>query len=277
MRASGRMRSRRTKANAVWITPDSPGLINRYRIHQARTAQHRMKISIVTLFPEMFDGPFTASIVGRAMKAGRAEIDFVQIRDFAPDDRGTVDAPPYGGGAGMVLQAGPLVGAVDSVAGASSGSSKPHVILMSAQGRPLTHRRAFEISRMEAITLVCGHYEGVDERFIELRVDEEISIGDFVMTGGEIPAMALTDAVVRLIPGVLGDDDSSEHDSFAPGAEALLEGPVYTRPANFEGHKVPDVLLSGDHAKVEAWRRRQALLRTEERRPDLLRDWPSEG
>ncbi|MCI0880864.1 MAG: tRNA (guanosine(37)-N1)-methyltransferase TrmD [Chloroflexi bacterium] len=235
-----------------------------------------MKISIVTLFPEMFGGPLTTSIVGRAVKSGRVEIEFVQIRDFALDDRGTVDAPPFGGGAGMVLQAGPLVSAVDSVANASSGSSKPRVILMSAQGRPLTHRRAAEISQMEAITLVCGHYEGVDERFIELRVDEEISIGDFVMTGGEIPAMALTDAVVRLIPGVLGDAGSSEHDSFARGTESLLEGPVYTRPARFQGLNVPEVLLSGDHAKVEAWRRRQALRRTEERRPDLLRGWPPE-
>ncbi len=233
-----------------------------------------MKISIVTLFPEMFGGPLTTSIVGRAVKSGRVEIEFVQIRDFALDDRGTVDAPPFGGGPGMVLQAGPLVSAVDSVANASSGSSKPHVILMSAQGRPLTHRRAAEISQMEAITLVCGHYEGVDERFIELRVDEEISIGDFVMTGGEIPAMAVTDAVVRLIPGVLGDAGSSEHDSFARGTESLLEGPVYTRPARFQGLNVPEVLLSGDHAKVEAWRRRQALRRTEERRPDLLRGWP---
>ena len=235
-----------------------------------------MKISIVTLFPEMFGGPLTTSIVGRAVKSGRIEIEFIQIRDFALDDRGTVDAPPFGGGAGMVLQAGPLVSAVDSVANASSGSSKPHVILMSAQGRPLTHRRAAEISQMEAITLVCGHYEGVDERFIELRVDEEISIGDFVMTGGEIPAMALTDAVVRLIPGVLGDAGSSEHDSFARGTESLLEGPVYTRPARFQGLNVPEVLLSGDHANVEAWRRRQALRRTEERRPDLLRGWPPE-
>ncbi len=235
-----------------------------------------MKISIVTLFPEMFDGPLSTSIVGRAVKSGRVEIEFVQIRDFALDDRGTVDAPQFGGGAGMVLQAGPLVSAVDSVANASSGSSKPHVILMSAQGRPLTHRRAAEISQMEAITLVCGHYEGVDERFIELRVDEEISIGDFVMTGGEIPAMALTDAVVRLIRGVLGDAGSSEHDSFARGTESLLEGPVYTRPARFQGLNVPEVLLSGDHAKVEAWRRRQALRRTEERRPDLLRGWPPE-
>jgi len=236
-----------------------------------------MKISIITLFPEMFEAPLGTSIVGRAVKSGRVEFEFVQLRDFAPDDRGTVDAPPFGGGAGMVLQAGPLVSAVDSVAKASPGSQKPHVILMSAQGSPLTHRRALEISQMEAITLVCGHYEGVDERFVELRVDEEISIGDFVMTGGEIPALALTDAVVRLIPGVLGDDGSSEHDSFAPGTESLLEGPVYTRPAEFQGLAVPEVLLSGDHAKVGAWRRRQSLRRTEERRPDLLKGWPPEG
>lgn len=235
-----------------------------------------MKISIITLFPEMFDGPLGTSIVGRAVKSGHVEIEFVQIRDFATDERGTVDAPPFGGGAGMVLQVGPLVSAVDSVASTTPGPSKPHVILMSAQGKPLTHRRARELSRVEAITVVCGHYEGVDERFIELRVDEEISIGDFIMTGGEIPAMALTDAVVRLIPGVLGDDDSSKHDSFAPGSDSLLEGPVYTRPAKFEGLNVPEVLLSGDHAKVEAWRRRQALRRTEERRPDLLRGWPPE-
>lgn len=235
-----------------------------------------MKISIITLFPEMFDGPLGTSIVGRAVKSGHVEIEFVQIRDFATNERGTVDAPPFGGGAGMVLQVGPLVSAVDSVASTTPGPSKPHVILMSAQGKPLTHRRARELSRVEAITVVCGHYEGVDERFIELRVDEEISIGDFIMTGGEIPAMALTDAVVRLIPGVLGDDDSSKHDSFAPGSDSLLEGPVYTRPAKFEGLNVPEVLLSGDHAKVEAWRRRQALRRTEERRPDLLRGWPPE-
>ena len=233
-----------------------------------------MNISIVTLFPEMFEGPLGTSIVGRAVASGRVKIDLVQLRDFALDERGTVDAPPFGGGAGMVLQAGPLVSAVDSVAASEPGAPIPHVILMSAQGSPLTHRRAAELSRMDAITLVCGHYEGVDERFIEMRVDEEISIGDFVMTGGEIPAMALTDAIVRLIPGVLGDDGSSIHDSFAPGTDSLLEGPVYTRPSEFEGLKVPEVLLGGDHAKVEAWRRKQSLERTEERRPDLLRDWP---
>jgi tRNA (guanine37-N1)-methyltransferase len=234
-----------------------------------------MKISIITLFPEMFDGPLGTSIIGRAVESRQIEIKLVQLRDFAPDERGTVDQPPFGGGAGMVLQAGPLMQAVDSVAEKSNAAKKPHVVLMSAQGVPLTHRRAQELSSMPEITIVCGHYEGVDERFIDLGVDEEISIGDFVMTGGEIPAMALTDAMARLIPGVLGDDDSSKHDSFASGSDSLLEGPVYTRPAKFQGIQVPEVLLSGDHVKIEAWRRSQALRRTEERRPDLLNDWPS--
>ena len=236
-----------------------------------------MKISIVTLFPEMFDGPLGTSIIGRAVENGKVDLNIVQVRDFARDQRGTVDEPPFGGGAGMVLQAGPLVDAVDSIAAQSVelGLPKPHVVLMSAQGAQLAHRRVQELSELDAITIVCGHYEGVDERFIELRVDEEISIGDFVLTGGEIPAMAVTDAIARLIPGVLGDDDSSKHDSFAPGSDSLLEGPVYTRPAKFEGLEVPEILLSGDHAKVEAWRRTQALRRTEERRPDLLNDWPT--
>ena len=235
-----------------------------------------MKISIVTLFPEMFEGPLGMSIIGRAVENGKVDLNIVQLRDFAGDERGTVDEPPFGGGAGMVLQAGPLVDAVDSIAEQSlqAGLGKPQVILMSAQGAPLLHRRVQELSELDAITIVCGHYEGVDERFIELRVDNEISIGDFVVTGGEIPAMAVTDAIVRLIPGVLGDDDSSKHDSFAPGSDSLLEGPVYTRPATFQGREVPKILLTGNHAKIETWRRTQALRRTEERRPDLLNDWP---
>ena len=233
-----------------------------------------MRISIVTLFPEMFDGVLQTSMVGRAVCSELVDINLVQLRDFAPDSRGTVDAPPFGGGAGMVLQAGPLLKAVDSVSNNSSWNGKSHVILMSAQGMPLTHRRVVEFSMKEAITIVCGHYEGVDERFIELRVDDEISIGDFVMTGGEIPAMALTDSIVRLIPGVLGDDNSSRGDSFASGSDFILEGPSYTRPAEIEGLAVPDVLLSGDHKKIETWRRKNALQRTEDRRPDLLMGWP---
>ena len=222
----------------------------------------------------MFEGPLGSSIVGRARQNDQVDIELIQLRDFAKDERGTVDEPPFGGGAGMVLKAQPLVDAVDSVTAQAEGGSKPHTILMSAQGAPFTHRRAQELSEMGDLVLVCGHYEGVDERFIELRVDEEISMGDFVMTGGEIPAMALTDAVTRLIPGVLGDDESAKHDSFAPGSDSLLEGPVYTRPKTFMDLSVPDVLLSGDHAKIETWRRTQALKRTEDRRPDLLDDWP---
>lgn len=235
-----------------------------------------MKISIITLFPEMFDGPFGTSIIGRAVESGLVDIELVQLRDFADDDRGTVDSPPFGGGAGMVIQAKPLVTAVDTITKSPTTPAAPHVILMSAQGNRLTHQRAAELSLLPELIVVCGHYEGVDERFIELRVDEEISIGDFVMTGGEIPAMALTDAITRLIPGVLGDDESSKHDSFAPDAGALLEGPVYTRPAEFMGLGVPEVLLSGDHARVESWRRKQALQRTEDRRADLLHGWPTQ-
>ena len=233
-----------------------------------------MKISIITLFTEMFEGPFQTSIVGRAIKSELLEIDLVQLREFATDERRTVDEAPFGGGPGMVLKPEPLFDAVDSIVGDSTARNKPHVILMSAQGVPLTHRHAQQLSQKDEIVLVCGHYEGVDERFIQLCVDEEISIGDFVMTGGEIPAMALADAVVRLIPGVLGGEDSAKYDSFTSGSGALLEGPVYTRPSNYRGMKVPEVLLSGDHSKINAWKRRQALRRTETRRPDLLKDWP---
>ena len=233
-----------------------------------------MKISIITLFPEMFTGPFSESIVGRAIGSGRIEIDLIQLRDFAKDARGKVDEPPFGGGAGMVLMAEPLVEAVDSVTDRELSDKKPHVILMSPQGTPLTHRRAVELSRVESLIVVCGHYEGVDERFIDLRVDEQISIGDFVMTGGEIPAMALTDALTRLIPGVLGRGESAAYDSFSGGLDNLLEGPIYTRPKEFMDLFVPEVLLSGDHARIKAWRRAEALKRTEDRRPDLLRKWP---
>ena len=180
----------------------------------------------------------------------------------------------------MVLKPEPLfLGVEDVKSRIAEGSGHQRaeeapVVFLSPQGEVLTQEIIRGLSLHRNLILICGHYEGVDERFIELRVDEEISIGDFVMTGGEIPAMALTDAVVRLLPGVLGDDDSSKRDSFAPGSDSLFEGPVYTRPSTFEGLDVPEVLLSGDHARVDAWRRRQALQRTEERRPDLLKDWP---
>ncbi|MGA0274922.1 MAG: tRNA (guanosine(37)-N1)-methyltransferase TrmD [Dehalococcoidia bacterium] len=235
-----------------------------------------MKISIITLFPEMFEGPFQHSIVGRAQTSNLVEIELVQLREFSTDKRGRVDDTPYGGGPGMVLQAPPLAAAVDSVAENSEAESKPHVVLMSAQGEKVTHRTLELLSSHESVVIVCGHYEGVDQRFIETRVDEELSIGDFVMTGGEIPAMALTDGMVRLIPGVLGDDQSAVTDSHSPELGGLLEGPVYTRPLDFEGLPVPDVLLKGDHAKIESWRKTQSIKKTEQLRPDLLDGWPEQ-
>ncbi len=230
-----------------------------------------LQIDIVTLFPEMFGGPFSTSIVGRAVKSELVEIKLHQLRDYANDRHNTADDEPFGGGPGMVLKAEPLLAAVRSV---KSKSPETRVVLMSPQGQILTHGKVKEFSELSAITLVCGHYEGVDQRFIDSEVDEEISIGDYVLTGGELPAMVLVDAVTRLIPGVLGDEQSAYMDSFAGGLDGLLQGPVYTRPKEVEGRKVPDVLLSGDHTKTEQWRRQQAVRRTQERRPDLLEDWP---
>ena len=235
-----------------------------------------MKISIITLFPEMFEGPFQHSIVGRARNSNLVEIELVQLREFSTDKRGRVDDTPYGGGPGMVMQAPPLAAAVDSIWEKSKSESKPHVVLMSAQGEKVTHLALERLSGHESVVIVCGHYEGVDQRFIETRVDEELSIGDFVMTGGEIPAMALTDGMVRLIPGVLGDDQSAVTDSHSPELGGLLEGPVYTRPLDFEGLSVPDVLLTGEHAKIESWRKTQSIKKTEQRRPDLLDGWPEQ-
>jgi len=236
-----------------------------------------MKISIITLFPEMFAGPFQHSIVGRAQSAGLIEIELVQLRDFSKDKRGRVDDTPYGGGPGMVLQAPPLAAAVDSISEKSKSEVKPHVVLMSAQGEKVTHHALERLAGYESVIVVCGHYEGVDQRFIDTRVDEELSIGDFVMTGGEIPAMALTDGMVRLIPNVLGDDQSAVTDSHSPELGGLLEGPVYTRPLEFESLPVPDVLLTGDHAKIESWRKTQSIKKTEQQRPDLLDGWPEQS
>ncbi len=233
-----------------------------------------MRIHIVTLFPEMFDGPFKTSIIGRAIEKGLVDISLRQLRDFTHDRHRTVDDEPYGGGPGMVMMAPPLFEAVEAIEKEDAAGARPHVILMSPQGKTLTQARAFDLSKKESLTLVCGHYEGVDERFIENAVDEEISIGDYVLTGGELPAMVLVDAVVRLLPGVLGDAGSVDRDTFGPGNEGLLQGPVYTRPAEYRGHTIPPVLLSGDHARVTEWRRKAALERTRERRPDLLMDWP---
>ena len=232
-----------------------------------------LTFNIVTLFPEMFDGPFSASIIGRAVENGIVSIEIVQLRDYATDKHRTVDDTPFGGGPGMVLKPGPLFRAVDDIE--NRNGDRPHTVLLSPQGATLTHSRVAELSEMTSITLVCGHYEGVDQRFIDEKVDEEISIGDYVLTGGELPAMVLVDAITRLLPGVLGDSESAQSDSFAPGLDGLLQGPVYTRPSEYEGLKVPHVLLSGNHAAIEKWRREQAVELTNERRPDLLEDWPT--
>ncbi len=232
-----------------------------------------MRIRILTLFPEVFDGPLSASIIGRAVESGLLEVSTHQLRDFAHDRHRTVDDTPYGGGPGMVMKSEPLAEGIEflkSEAERSDDGAVPRVVLLSPQGRLLNNDIAQEFALEKSILLVCGHYEGVDERLIDQLADDEISIGDYVLTGGEIPAMVLIDAVARFVPGVLGDPDSAARDSFSPGARGLLQGPVYTRPAEFRGASVPEVLLSGDHRRIKEWRSAQALRRTRERRPDLL-------
>jgi tRNA (guanine37-N1)-methyltransferase len=222
-----------------------------------------LKIDVLTLFPGMFAGPFDESIVKRARESGALELGLVDIRKFATDRHRTTDDTAYGGGPGMVMKPEPLFAAVESVRSAAS-----RVILLSPQGRLFKQAIALELSELSHLILLCGHYEGVDERVREHLIDEEISIGDYVLTGGELAAMVLVDAVTRLLPGVLGSDESLLEESHSSG---LLEYPQYTRPAEFRGWTVPDVLLSGNHAEIARWRRRQALERTLERRPDLVR------
>ena len=220
-----------------------------------------MRIDVLTLFPELFPGPLGGSIVGRAVKQDLVEINAVDIRSFAKDARGTVDEKPYGGGPGMLMVPDVLVRAIESVRSAEST-----VILTSPRGEVMNQRLAAELAKEEHIVLVAGHYEGVDQRVIDLAIDREISIGDFVLSSGNIAAMAIADAVIRLLPGVLGDDGSTVEESHSMG---LLEYPQYTRPPEFRGLKVPDVLLSGDHGKVAEFRKREAERITRERRPDL--------
>ncbi len=224
-----------------------------------------MKIDILTLFPEIYPGPLGVSIVGRAVKRGLAEIRAVNLRDFAHDRRGTVDDRPYGGGPGMLMN-------VEVLAEAITALRRPEsvVVLTSPRGRKFDQAAARELSGKAHIVLVCGHYEGVDQRLIDSMIDREYSLGDFVMTSGNPAAIAMTDAIVRLLPGALGDDESSEDESFSEG---LLEYPQYTRPPEFEGMTVPEVLLNGDHARIAAWRRREAERLTRERRPDLWKEY----
>jgi tRNA (guanine37-N1)-methyltransferase len=221
-----------------------------------------LRIDVLTIFPGLFPGPLAESITGRALAAGLAELDAVDIRAFATDRHRSVDDYPYGGGPGMVMMPGPLVAAVESVRRPGS-----RVILLSPAGRLFNQATARELAVEEHLVLVCGRYEGVDERVRLVTGAEELSIGDYVLTNGELAAMVVIDAVVRLVPGVLGSAESWADESHAAG---LLEYPQYTRPAEFRGLRVPEVLLSGHHGQVSAWRRRQALERTRDRRPELL-------
>ena len=223
-----------------------------------------MRIDIMTLFPAMCETVMSESIIGRARKAGKVEIVCTDIRDFAGNKHNKVDDMPYGGGMGMVMAAQPIYDCYKSLYG--EGEPKPHLIYMSPKGRTFDQKRARELSELDRIVLLCGHYEGVDERVIEEIVDEELSIGDFVLTGGELPALAVADAVCRMLPGVLSDELCFEEESHFSG---LLEYPQYTRPAEWHGKEVPEVLLSGNHAKIDEWRRMQSLIITAERRPDL--------
>ncbi|WP_147802340.1 tRNA (guanosine(37)-N1)-methyltransferase TrmD [Alkalicoccus halolimnae] len=226
-----------------------------------------MKINILTLFPEMFQGLFSHSILHQAQQKGIVEYNVVDFRKYSKDKHGRVDDYPYGGGGGMVLTPQPLFDAVEGLR--EQSQTEARVILLCPQGERYTQKKAEEFAEEENIILLCGHYEGYDERIREFLVTDEISIGDYVLTGGEIGAMTIADSVTRLLPGALGNETSAVTDSFSTG---LLEYPHYTRPADFRGWKVPDILLSGHHAKINAWRREQALRRTWERRPDLIEE-----
>jgi len=220
-----------------------------------------LRIDVLTLFPKMFESPFAESIVARARTAGQLDLAVHDLREWATDRHRVVDDAPYGGGAGMVLKPEPLTRAIRETKGNAG-----YVVLMTAQGRLFDQAAAHRLARVPHLVLVCGHYEGVDERVIERDVDEELSIGDFVLTGGELAAMVVVDAVTRLVPGVI-EPESLAQESHTGG---LLEGPQYTRPVEHEGKRVPSVLLSGDHAMIERWRRGEAIRRTAERRPELL-------
>ena len=226
-----------------------------------------MRIDMVTIFPEMFAGPFGDSITKRAVDNGILDIHFTNFRDYTEDKHHHVDDTPFGGGAGMVIKPEPMYKAVrDVLAKTEEFAANRRVLIMDPSGPTFTQAKAKELAGYEQLVFICGHYEGFDARIYKL-ADEAISIGDFVLTGGELPAMVITDAVSRMLPGVLGHEDSAPTDSFYEG---LLEFPQYTRPREFEGMEVPEVLLNGDHAKIRQWRREQSLLVTKKYRPDLL-------
>ncbi|WP_068786082.1 tRNA (guanosine(37)-N1)-methyltransferase TrmD [Paenibacillus phocaensis] len=252
-----------------------------------------MRVDVLTLFPEMFAGVFGSSILGKAQEKGIVSFNAINFRDYAGNKHGSVDDTPYGGGGGMVLKPEPIFRAVEALLGlqtdgeARGGTGEaepsiepiepglafgttvrpPRIILMCPQGETFTQKKAEELAQEDHLVFICGHYEGYDERIREHLVTDELSIGDYVLTGGELPAMVVIDSVTRLLPGVLGNESSAVTDSFSTG---LLEYPHYTRPVEFRGWKVPDILLSGHHANVDEWRRKEALRRTWQRRPDLL-------
>ncbi|NEW05521.1 tRNA (guanosine(37)-N1)-methyltransferase TrmD [Paenibacillus sp. SYP-B3998] len=230
-----------------------------------------MRIDVLTLFPEMFEGVFSSSILGKARDKGIVSLNTVNFRDYSNNKHNTVDDYPYGGGGGMVLKPEPIFAAVEELSAhyvaEQAESVKPRVILMCPQGATFTQRIAEELSSEQHLVFICGHYEGYDERIRQYLVTDELSIGDYVLTGGELPAMVVIDSVARLLPGVLGNELSAVTDSFSTG---LLEYPHYTRPVKFREWEVPEILLSGHHANVKRWRMQQSLFRTLDRRPDLL-------
>ena len=226
-----------------------------------------LRINVVTLFPDFFRGPLGLSIPARAAAAGLVTYNLVQLRDFTHDRHQTVDDLPYGGGAGMVMKPDPFWEAVESLAPAGADRPRGPILLMSARGRRFGHGDAVRLSLQEEVTFLCGHYKDVDHRVAEHLATEELSLGDFIVSGGEIPALAMLDATVRLLPGAISDHESASTDSHYDGT---LSAPSYTRPAEHRGHRVPEILLSGDHARIAAWRREQAERLTRERRPELM-------
>lgn len=225
-----------------------------------------MKINIMTLFPEMCESVLSESIIGRAREKGFIEINCINIRDYSTDKHNRVDDSPYGGGMGMLMQTQPISDCYDAIC--EKSGKKSHLIYLSPCGEVLTQKKVKELALLDEITLLCGHYEGIDQRVIDSIVDEQISVGDYVLTGGEIPALIVADSVARMIPGVLPNDEAKELESHYDG---LLEYPQYTRPYDWKGEKVPDVLLSGHHENIGKWRREQSLLMTAKLRPDMLK------
>jgi tRNA (guanine37-N1)-methyltransferase len=226
-----------------------------------------IRIDILTIFPDMFKPVLNESIIKRAQKKGRVHIFLHDLRDYSSDKHRKIDDRPFGGGPGMVFKPEPIFEAIGNIK-SKAKIKNPEIVLLSPQGKMLDQKLAQKISRYRHLILICGRYEGIDERVMQRLVDEEVSIGDYVLTGGELPAMVLIDSIVRLVPGVLGDEDSAKTDSFCEG---LLEYPQYTRPASFKGLKVPKVLLSGDHKAIAKWRKEQAYKVTKKKRPDLLK------